>query len=58
LNATTVFSILLNISATICILFAVPIVMPVVSLLGTLLLIFGILFALGTLAQIWTAYST
>jgi hypothetical protein len=56
LTATNAFSAILNIAATICILFAVPIVMPVAGLLGTLLLIFGVLFGLGTLAQIYTAY--
>lgn len=49
---------IINIAATICIIFAVPIVFPVNAVLGTLLIIFSALFTLGIIAQIFMSYST
>lgn len=47
---------IINIAFIVCVFFAVPIVMPVVSTLGVLLIIFGCLYALGTMFQITSAY--
>lgn len=46
----------LCLAASIVMFFAVPIVMPVVALLGVLLIVFGVLFALGVLLTIIQAY--
>jgi hypothetical protein len=56
MDTQTAISTVLNIAAIICIIFAVPIVLPVSAILGTLLIIFSVLFSLGTIGQIWLAY--
>ncbi len=56
MNGQTAFSIVINIAFVICVFFAVPIVMPVAALLGSLLIGFGSFYAFGVLCQIWIAY--
>lgn len=57
MNASTIVSTVTNIAFIICVFFAVPIVLPVAGLLGTLLIIFGGLYAIGVILQIALAYN-
>jgi len=50
------FGLFLNISLVISIVFAVPIVMPVVALLGWLLVMFSGLLAVGIVLQLHESY--
>jgi len=57
MNASTAIAIVINIAFTICVFFAIPIVMPVSSALGTLLIILNIIYAISVVAQIFVAYN-
>lgn len=50
------FGLFLNISLVISLIFAVPIVMPVVALLGWLLVIFSAMLAVGICLQLHESY--